>query len=126
MTPQETGVLGERAVCYYLEALGYTVLERNFRIRGGEIDIVARRGDLLCFVEVKTRKLGTQAAGQEAVDARKRRHLIRAAYAYCEARDIPEEAYYLRYDIAEVTVQGRTLLGIDYLESAFDETDFAK
>lgn len=124
MTPHETGVLGETAVCYYLEALGYRVLDRNFRIRGGEIDIVALHGDVLCFVEVKTRRLGTQSTGQEAVGRRKRHHLIRAAYAYCETHGIREEDYFLRYDIAEVTVQGSTLLGIDYLESAFDETDF--
>lgn len=124
MTPAETGRMGEDAVCYYLEALGYTIRTRNFRIRGGEIDIIAERGQELCFVEVKTRKLDSMVSGMEAVDRRKQRLLIRTAYAYCDARDLHEEDWYIRYDIAEVSTLHDRIIDIDYLESAFDETDF--
>lgn len=124
MKPKETGDLGEAAVCFYLEALGYEILSRNFRIRGGEIDIVASRGQELCFVEVKTRKLGAMERGAEAVTRRKQRLLIRAAYAYCQKQGIDDDAWYIRYDIAEVTMYHGRVIDIDYLESAFDETDF--
>ncbi len=124
MKPKETGDLGESAVCCYLEAQGYEILARNFRIRGGEIDIVAAKGNELCFVEVKTRHLGSAATGAEAVDRRKQRLLIRTAYAYCQKFDISEEDWYIRYDVAEVTAYHNRMIDINYLESAFDETDF--
>ncbi len=124
MKTTEKGKMGEDAVCRYLEARGYTIRDRNFRIHGGELDIVASRNDELCFVEVKTRRAGSQEHGDEAVDSRKQRLIIRAAYAYCEQLGIAEEEWYIRYDIASVTVwQGREA-DIDYLENAFDESDF--
>ncbi|MBQ9111430.1 MAG: YraN family protein [Oscillospiraceae bacterium] len=124
MTAAELGRMGEDAVRYYLEALGYRILARNFRIRGGEIDIVAAKDEDLCFVEVKTRTLGTLETGLEAVTWQKRRLLIRAAYAYCEKQDINADDWYIRYDIADVTVHHDRIVDIDYLENAFDETDF--
>ena len=124
MTKHEKGVLGEIAVAYYLEALGYEILCRNFRIRGGEIDIIAIKGETLCFVEVKTRRLGTAVSGVEAVDRRKQFLIIRASYAYCEKYQIIEENWYFRYDIAEVTTWNDRIIDIDYLENAFDESGF--
>ncbi|MBE6850534.1 MAG: YraN family protein [Ruminococcus sp.] len=124
MRSTELGKLGETAVCYYLEALGYEILARNFRIRGGEIDIVAAKDSDLCFVEVKTRSLDTEESGLEALTRRKRRLLIKAAYAYCERFDISEDDWYIRYDAAEVTAHNHRIIDIDYLENAFDETDF--
>ena len=124
MTAAEKGKLGEDAVCRYLEQHGYRIRCRNFRIRGGEIDIVAEKGEELCFVEVKTRKLGSVETGFAAVDGRKQRLLIRAAYLYCEKADISEEDWYIRYDIAQVTLYEGRVLEIEYLESAFDESEF--
>ncbi|MBR4100536.1 MAG: YraN family protein [Oscillospiraceae bacterium] len=124
MKPTELGKMGESAVCYYLEALGYRILARNFRIRGGEIDIVAARDSDLCFVEVKTRSLDSIESGLEAITWRKRRLLVKAAYAYCEKFDISENEWYIRYDAAEVTAHNHRIIDIDYLENAFDETDF--
>lgn len=123
--PHTTGNLGEAAVCRYLTAQGYQILDRNFRIRGGEIDIIAARGEELCFVEVKTRRPGAMENGFEAVDERKQERLIRAAYRYCEQHDIGEEDWYFRYDIAEVISLDNRILNIDYLENAFDESDIS-
>ena len=119
---KETGRAGEDAVCRYLTEQGYAIRSRNFCIRGGELDIVASRGEELCFVEVKTRKLGAASSGDEAVDSRKQMRLIRAAYAYCERYEIDEEAWYIRYDIAEVTLWQGRVLDIAYYENAFDES----
>ena len=124
MKPAETGHLGEEAVCRWLEEQGYHIQVRNFRIRGGEIDIVADKGDELCFIEVKTRKPDAQESGFEAVDRRKQRLLIRAAYAYCEKYAISDEDWYIRYDIAAVTIWQNQVIDIDYLENAFDESGF--
>ncbi|MEE5992014.1 MAG: YraN family protein [Oscillospiraceae bacterium] len=124
MTKHELGAMGELAVAYYLEALGYQILHRNFRIRGGEIDIIASKGDTISFVEVKTRRLGAVVSGLEAVDSRKQFLIIRTAHAYCDKYEIPEEEWYFQYDIAEVTTWNDRIIDIDYLENAFDESDF--
>ena len=124
MTPAEIGKMGELAVGYYLEYLGYQILDRNFRIRGGEIDVIAVRNDEICFVEVKTRKLYSAESGAEAVNRRKQRLLIRAAYHYLEQKHLSEDDWYFRYDIAEVITLYDRIIDINYLENAFDETDF--
>lgn len=125
MKPTDIGKLGESAVCRYLEEQGYTIRDRNFRIRGGEIDIVAARGEELCIVEVKTRRIGTMDPGDEAVDLRKQRRLIRACYRYLEKRGIDESQWYIRYDIAVVSMWHGSITDIDYLENAFDESDYS-
>ena len=56
MTPSEAGRRGETAVCQYLLQHGYTIRKRNYRIRGGEIDIIAQKDEILAFVEVKSRR----------------------------------------------------------------------
>lgn len=116
--------MGEDAVCYYLEYLGYQIVARNFRIRGGEIDVIAVRDEDLCFVEVKTRKLDSLTDGLEAVNRRKQNLIIRTAHAYCEKYQVNLEDWYLRYDIASVTTLHDRVIDIEYLESAFDETYF--
>lgn len=124
MTPTEKGNLGEEAVCRWLTERGYRILERNFRVRGGEIDIIAAKDEDLCFVEVKTRKLDSLESGFEAVNKRKERLIIRAAYLYCEKNEINDEDWYIRYDIAAVTLLQDRVTEIDYVENAFDESDF--
>lgn len=124
MTPTEKGNLGEEAVCRWLTERGYRILERNFRVRGGEIDIIAAKDEDLCFVEVKTRKPDSLESGFEAVNKRKERLMIRAAYLYCEKNEINDEDWYIRYDIAAVTLLQDRVTEIDYVENAFDESDF--
>lgn len=123
MTAYETGRMGEDAVSEYLESQGYRILARNFRIRGGEIDLIASHDDELCFVEVKTRRRDGLTDGFDAVDRRKQRLLIRTAHAYCDRHQIELCDWYLRYDIAVVTTWHDRIINLEYLENAFDETD---
>ncbi len=74
----------ERAALLYLRCKGYRILARRFTVRGGEIDIIARRGDALAFVEVKLR--ATLAEAQEAIAPAKRRRMARAARAFLANR----------------------------------------
>jgi len=69
------GRAGEDAAVAYLRALGLEIVRRNLRGPGGEIDIVAREGDTIVFVEVKTRRTRTFGSAVAAVDARKRRRI---------------------------------------------------
>jgi putative endonuclease len=94
------GRKGEEVACRHLLAHGYDIVERNYRCRLGEIDVVARRGDLTVFVEVKTRTGPDHGAGHEAVTPAKRRRVIRAAYTYASAHELLETP--IRFDVISV------------------------
>ena len=107
---------GEAAAARYLEERNYQVLERQYRCRWGEIDLVARSPEgVLCFVEVKTRSGHPMAQGREAVTPAKCRRLRNAASWYLARTglDCP-----CRFDVAEVYDEdGRRR--INYIISAF-------
>jgi putative endonuclease len=76
------GRAGEELACKYLKRRGYKILEQNFRTKGSEIDIIARRGKFLVFCEVKTRKTLAFGTPAEAVDEKKISHLLCGAQKY--------------------------------------------
>ena len=118
---RQTGSLGEAAVCDYLTGRGAEILCRNFTVRGGEIDIVARHGQWLLFVEVKTRRPGALVSGAAAVNAKKQRFIIRAAEQYLLRNPVDLQP---RFDVAEVEYSGSFVRHIEYLENAFDATGY--
>lgn len=83
-TKQTTGSHGEEIACQYLKKQGYQILERNYRIRGGEIDIVAREGQTLVFVEVKTRWSYEYGPPAEAMTPWKIKYLLKTARFYVQ------------------------------------------
>lgn len=121
MTASETGKLGEEKVCEYLTGRGYRIAARNFRIKGGEIDIVAENGFYIAFVEVKTRKPDSVATGFDAVTKRKKGLIIRAAAEYCIRHPGQLQP---RFDTVQVIADGEKILRIDYIENAFDTTGY--
>lgn len=83
-----------------MREVGYDVLARNFRAEAGEIDIVARDGETLCFVEVKTRRRIGKARPAAAVGKAKQNHIVRVAHRYLREIGRPHIRY--RFDIVEV------------------------
>lgn len=79
---QHTGLYGESLACKYLTERGFTVVARNVRTKGGEIDIVAEKDNTLHFVEVKTRTGGRHGKPYEAINYYKLTHMVRAARLY--------------------------------------------
>ncbi len=79
---QATGSSGEDIATDYLRKQGFTIVTHNFRTKVGEIDIIARRGDKLHFVEVKARTSDIKGKPYEAVNRRKVEHLKKAAHIY--------------------------------------------
>ena len=110
------GRRGERAAEKYLRRIGYRIVERNFRAAGAEIDLVAMDGDVLVFVEVKTRQSRAAGAPEEAVDARKQARMRRAAEAF--ARRYRADEVEMRFDIIAVDASGARL-EIELLRNAF-------
>jgi putative endonuclease len=112
------GVEAESAAARALEAAGMTVIARNVRLSDGEIDLVARDRDVWVFVEVKARRPGWDDAPGAAVSWAKRRRLVRLAQRYVRARGLREVR--CRFDVVEVTGDGRGALSVRHLRSAFD------
>lgn len=100
---QRVGRWGEQAAADYLEKQGYQILERNFRAARGEVDIIARQGKVLAFVEVKARSSNRYGLPEYSVTPKKRMHIMSAAQEYILAH--PEFSTW-RMDI--ITVEGET------------------
>ncbi|HEX3127637.1 MAG TPA: YraN family protein [Thermoanaerobaculia bacterium] len=81
------GKVGEDDAVRWLESQGYQVVERNVVNHGGEIDLVAREGDTLCFVEIKARASAAYGPAIAAVDLRKQRRISRAAALYLAVKN---------------------------------------
>jgi len=107
------GAHAEAIAAAQLSANGYRILDRKFTIRGGEIDIVAARDDVVAFVEVKARATHAQAA--EAISQTKRRRLARAAGVWLNRNPWSAEGYVLRGDA--ILIDGARAL--DHIEDAF-------
>ncbi len=123
MNTKNIGNYGEGAAAAYLEYKGYSIVKRNFRIRGGEIDIIAKDEDgRLIFVEVKTRSRTDYGAAAEYVNTSKRERLIKTALAFTGRADID-----MRFDIIEVyysaTLAGNAkITRINHIKNAFQES----
>lgn len=111
------GELGECAAKKYLQGLGLKFLAANFRSERGEIDLVFRDGDCLCFVEVKTRSSEEWSRPAAAVDARKRRLLSQTALDYL--RLLKNPAVKFRFDIVEVLLADGAVREIRHLPNTF-------
>jgi putative endonuclease len=107
---------GEEVAALYLERRGWRIVERNFRRREGEIDLIASREGTLAFVEVKTRRSCAYGTPAEAVTARKRAHIRTVARLFLlERRPRAED---IRFDVMEIIWDARGLR-VEHLEGAF-------
>ena len=111
------GADGESAVARWYEADGYEVLDRNWRVREGEIDLVLRRGTTVVFCEVKTRRSDAYGAPVEAVTFAKQRRLRGLALRWLDAHD--GRAGDLRFDVASVLAARGQAPVIEVVEAAF-------
>lgn len=115
---ESLGALGEDLAAKYLESIGFVVLERNFRRRTGEIDVVARDGDTVVFVEVKTRRPGRFGAAVEQITASKRRRLVKTALAYMVDRGMAGAK--CRFDVVAVDVPRVGPPAVSLIKGAFE------
>lgn len=114
MNKRAVGTACEQQVAEYLKQQGYEVLECNFRCRQGEIDIIARDGKYLVFVEVKYRSSNGMGRPVEAVDRRKQHTISKVAMYYCLTHG-HNEMTPCRFDVA--AVQGSE---IELIKNAFE------
>lgn len=112
------GQIGEDAATRFLEAHGYKIVARNFRIRSAEIDIIAQLADVIIFVEVKARSNIRHGLPVEAVNIRKQRKIIEAASVFLQDENFSECA--CRFDVVEVFLRGELVEEINHIENAFE------
>jgi len=110
------GAKGEKLAADFLERLGFEVINRNFRFERGEIDIIARKGKLIIFCEVKTRTSSVYGKGEEAVDLRKQKQIRKVAEGYILERELDD--YEFRFDVVVVEIE-RSETKIRIIENAF-------
>ena len=119
MTTKEIGDFGENAACEYLKNLGYSIVQKNFHSKHGEIDIIAYDKSCTVFIEVKTRKNSLYGNASEFVDFRKQQKIILCAKYYL-GDNIDEE---VRFDVVEVYYyeKGDSLIlkEINHIKDAF-------
>ncbi len=104
MSNKTLGDRGEEIAARHLARAGWTVTHRNFRLGHKEIDLVARRGEVVAFVEVKTRAGLGYGHPLEAITAKKRREIAQVAGAWIERFGRPDDVY--RFDAVAVLVRG--------------------
>jgi len=132
--PSSLGTLGESYAAAYLDQIGYRLVAANFtlpvgrNLRGAiinaEIDLIAYDGDILCFIEVKTRSSDWFAPPEVNVDLRKRRQITRAARVYRQMLGIEKEPH--RYDVVTVIINDDSTPQIELLRNFWTEDSLRK
>ncbi|MBI2854813.1 MAG: YraN family protein [Chloroflexi bacterium] len=105
MERQRLGALGEKLAADHLKKRGYRLVERNYRCREGEVDIVARQGDCMVFVEVRTKTSDAFGTPEESITTAKRGRMIKAALLYLGSHNsLPED---WRIDVVAVELDSK-------------------
>lgn len=118
LSTRQKGNLGEDRAAEFLLANGYDVLDRNYRIRTGEIDIVAMKGDTLVFVEVKSLPHGNLEILSHELNEIKQKKIIKTSKSYLQNHRQYSNKF-IRYDVLAIDVPG--LDPVHHIVSAFSE-----
>jgi putative endonuclease len=120
-TPCDNRTLGERGeeiATAYLKGRRFTIVERNYRCKGGEVDIIAREGKTLVFIEVKTRRNLSFGPPQLAVTCFKQRQISKAALTWLAKNKLHDSS--ARFDVIAILIPDHEVPVIDHIRDAFD------
>ena len=115
------GVNGEKLAVKHLKKSGFKIRDKNVKFANGEIDIIAQKGDLLVFIEVKTRKTAAFGLPIEAVKKSKRRNIVSMAEYYIFQNRL--ENFSIRFDIISIIWSDADKPVLDHYPGAFDATE---
>ncbi|MCI7612157.1 MAG: YraN family protein [Selenomonadaceae bacterium] len=118
MDSKELGRCGEKLAADYFSSHGYSLLESNYRCRFGELDLIARRGDMVVFAEVKTRRSGRFGRPGGAVDYFKQQRIIRGAKWYIRSKGLENNRF--RFDVLEILRTPAGQMCINHIKGAFE------
>jgi len=112
------GSHGEELAAAFLQRSGLQIIARNFRCKGGEVDIVAKDGDTFIFIEVKTRKTLAYGPPQLAVTPFKQRQISKAALTWLSRNRFHDHP--ARFDVIAIVLEDRYQHRIEHISNAFD------
>jgi putative endonuclease len=115
---QVLGKQGEALAVHYLQQRKYTIIEQNFRCKCGELDIIAREGKVIVFIEVKTRKNLSYGPPQLAVTTFKQRQISKAALFYLAQKKM--QGTNARFDVIAILLGYNEVPQIEHIINAFD------
>ncbi len=119
LTPKELGIHGERTAEKHLMGLGYRILARNWRWRKGELDLVAKQGEEIVFVEVKARRSQTYGLPEESITRSKQQKLIQTATAYLSSENRHDAEW--RIDVIAIEMeQDGSVIRLEHIVSAVE------
>ncbi|MBP5405665.1 YraN family protein [bacterium] len=126
MNTRETGNEAETFAADWLFKKGWEILDRNFCMKGGELDIIAKKGDILAFVEVRSweRQFWDGGTPLETIHPAKIKHIIKTALYYIQSRKIRMQDFNIRFDVAGLIKKDDGTFDINYVEAAFDATGY--
>ena len=111
-----TGLAGQQAAEGYLQKKGYKILARNYRLKSGEVDLIAKADGYIVFVEVKFRRGLSHGLPREAVNSTKQRRIMNTAIHYLACHGLTDSD--IRFDVVEVLEQHGQLYA-SHIENAF-------
>lgn len=114
----DLGSKGEKIAADFLRKKGYTIVCKNFRCRSGEVDIIARQGGVLVFVEVKTRRSASFGSPAAAVTPRKQQQIAKAALEYLARENLFDTE--ARFDVVSILVAADGEPRIELIQNAFE------
>jgi len=112
------GARGENIAAAFLKGQKYAIIERNYRCKAGEVDIVAREGKTLVFVEVKTRSNTAFGPPQASVTPFKQRQLSKAALTWLAKKKLHDTS--ARFDVIAIILREHEVPAIEHIKNAFD------
>ena len=113
----DTGQQGEQDALLYLQTQGLQLVQKNYRCRVGEIDLIMRDGDTLAFIEVRFRANTAHGSGAETVDYRKQQKIIKTAHVFLQQSKKYQQLN-CRFDVVSVTLEHKSL-SADWVKDAF-------
>ena len=116
---QELGKGGEELACAELEARGYAILERRYRTRYGEIDVIATHGDTLTFIEVRRKSATDYGFAAESITRDKQRRIVRMALEYLARAELVDKCP-VRFDVVAIDDQAAGPPILTVFAGAFD------
>lgn len=114
---KDIGYYGESLSIAYLKENNYIILEKNFLCKLGEIDVIAKKGDIISFIEIKTRYSDKYGKPMEAVNFYKKKKIINASRFYIQKNRL--DNFFIRFDVLEIYLSYNKKFKINFIEDAF-------
>lgn len=116
---RKIGYTGEDVARAYLIKNGYHILEKNYKVVFGEIDIIAEKNNCVCFIEVKSRKSNKYGLPEEAITPYKKNKIVKVAQLYIKQKKL--EKKYFRFDVIALNFDHNLLKDFKHITNAFCE-----